>query len=464
MRAIIKNGIGVFHPQGFLDGDAAESMLSIDDIKATENSEASMILVSLKKVIFFNKNGLETFVRMLKKVHKSNNAIVGFCDYDIKKFNSIINFFQNELSFSLFKTYEIASLFAQNYDKQNKNVLVYSDDKSQRAAMAIELHNNGHNPIIAQSKAEFKEKSAKKDTYDMIIEDSYIGQMDSNISSRVTGNAIIYTLSSYLDADTTNKFNIAYHTNSLKIGFRLFIFECYTVKSMNIHALNFFSKIATYAAEYNATICFVGMTYEKTPIKFKETLEDCGIMFFERLDDILEDKELLHELGASKAVAGKDKKGLNKALVSELPKYIDATVATINMMTNAKATKESAQIQTIDIKDKDDKLASSIGFYGDLEGMIMLAFPKKIAKKACEVLIGEETDDIELILDALAEFVNIIGGKVKSLLSNENIKVKITLPRTYENVDELLEVAQDKKGVQVDLSFEDDKFLFFLTR
>lgn len=464
MRAILKNGIGVFHPQGFLDGDSAEALLNLDDIKAAENSDANMILVSLKKVIFFNKNGLETFVRMLKKVHKANNAIVGFCDYDIKKFNSIVNFFHNELSFSLFKTYEIASLFAQNYDKQNKNVLVYSDDKSQKAAMAIELHNNGHNPVVAQSKADFQDKSTKKDSYDIIIEDSYIGQMDSNISSRVTGNAIIYTLSSYLDADTTNKFNIAYHTNSLKIGFRLFIFECYTVKSMNIHALNFFSKMATFAAEYNATICFVGMTYEKTPIAFKETLEDCGILFFERLDDILEDKELMHELGASKATAGKDKRTLNKALVTELPKYIDATVATINMMTNAKAKKESAQVQTIDIKNKDDKLASSIGFYGDLEGMIMLVFPKKIAKKACEVLIGEETDDMDLILDALAEFVNIIGGKIKSLLANENIKVKITLPRTYPNVDELLEVAQDKKGVQVDLSFEDDKFLFFLTR
>ena len=68
------------------------------------------------------------------------------------------------------------------------------------------------------------------------------------------------------------------------------------------------------------------------------------------------------------------------------------------------------------------------------------------------------------MLDALAEFVNIIGGRVKSLLSEKNISVDITLPRTYMNVDDLMEMMQGKKGVQVDLSFADDKFVFFLTR
>ena len=96
--------------------------------------------------------------------------------------------------------------------------------------------------------------------------------------------------------------------------------------------------------------------------------------------------------------------------------------------------------------------------------MVILVFPEAIAKTACELLIGEKTDDKELILDTLAELVNIVGGKVKTLLSDEDINVDITLPRTYPNVDSLLEIAQDKKGVQVDLNFNNDKFLFFLTR
>ena len=464
MRAVVKNGIGVFHPQGFLDGNSSTALLSIDDINATLHSNADMILVSLKKVIFFNRNGLDTFVKMFNKVRSAKHIIVGFCDYDTKKYDAIHKFYKDDLGFSLFKTLEIANLFSNGYKNQSKNVLLYSDDKSQRAALAIELHDNGHNPIVTHSKEEFLEKSKNSQAYDVILSDSYLGQMGQQVATRVTGNAIIYTLSSFLDAEIGNTFNIAYHNNSLNVGFRLFIFDAYKVVSMNVHALNFFSKLASAAAEYNATICFVGMTFEKTPTAFKETLEDAGIMFFDQMNDILGNKELLDELGASSAASAKNKRPLNKVIVSELPNFIEATVATIEMMTNAQAMKEAANIEKIHIENPNDKIASSIGFYGDIDGMIMLVFPMDIAKKSCELLIGDKTDDIDLILDTLAELVNIVGGKIKTLLSDEKINVNITLPRTYKEIDGLLEIAKDKKGVQVDLTFDNDKFLFFLTR
>ncbi|MBU0719717.1 chemotaxis protein CheX [bacterium] len=464
MRATVRDSIAVFSPQGFLDGNNSESLLTIEDIKATSNLKVDMVLVSLKKVIFFNRNGLDAFVKMFAKVRASNNVTVGFCDYEKKKFDAIIKFYENNLHFSLFKSLEVASLFASSFKNQNKSVLLFSEDRSQRAAMAIELHDNGHNPIIAQSQSEFKQKSDTENAYDIIVTDTYLGQMGQKVATRVTGNAIIYTVSSFLDTNIANTFNIAYHTNSLNVGFRLFIFDAYKVVSMNIHALNFFSKLASSAAEYNATICFAGLTFEKTPIAFKETLEDAGIMFFDQMDDILKNKDLLNELGASSAAASKNKRALNKVIVTELPRFIDATVLTIEMMTNSKAAKEAAKINNITINDKENKIASSIGFYGDIDGMVILVFPKEIAKKACELLIGEQTDDIEQILDSLAELVNIVGGRVKTLLLDQDIQVDITLPRTYPSVDSLLEIAQDKKGVQVDLSFDNDKFLFFLTR
>lgn len=464
MRAVVKNGIGVFHPQGFLDGNAAATLLSIEDIEATMHSNAEMILVSLKKVIFFNRNGLDSFVKMFKKVRAHNKATVGFCDYDSKKYRAIMKFYKDEISFSLFKTHEIATLFANSYKAQGKSVLIYSEDKSQRAAMAIELHDNGHNPIVVQTQEEFEQKSQSEGLYDYIISESYLGQMGQQVATRVTGNAIIYTLSSFLDTEIGSTFNIAYHNNSLNVGFRLFIFDAYKVVSMNVHALNFFSKLSSAAAEYNATICFVGMTFEKTPKEFKHTLEDAGILFFSQMDDILKNKELLDDLGASSAAVVKNKRMLNKATVAELPNFIDATVATIEMMTNAKAIKKDVQIQTVNIIEKENAIASSIGYYGDIDGMIILVFPLEIAKKACELLIGETTEDTDLVLDTLAELVNIVGGKVKTLLGDHNLNVDITLPRTYPDIESLLEVADDKKGVQVDLMFNDAKFLFFLTR
>ena len=464
MRAVLKNSIATFTPQGFLDGATGNSILSIDDIEATIAQNAEMVLVSLKKVIFFNRNGLDSFVKMFQKVRTANHITVGFCDYDTKKYEAIVRFYKNDLVFSLFRTQEIATLFSSGYKNQNKNVLLYNDDKSQRAAMAIELHDNGHNPIIAQTEKEFDEKSKAENAYDIIITETFLGQMGQKVATRVTGNAIIYTVSSFLDAEIGNTFNIAYHNNSLNVGFRLFIFDAYKVISMNVHALNFFSKLSSAGAEYNASICFVGMAFDKTPKAFKETLEDSGIMFYNQMDDILQNKELLEELGASSAANIKNKRVINKLTVTELPNFIEATVATIEMMTNSKATKESANINTINIENKEDKIASSIGFYGAMDGMVILVFPTGIAKKACELLIGEQTDDMEMVLDTLAELVNIVGGKIKTLLADEDISVDITLPRTYPNVDSLLEIANGKKGVQVDLAFNNDKFLFFLTR
>jgi len=464
MRAVVKNGIGVFTPQGFLDGNSANSFISLDDIEATSKLNVDMVLVSLKRVIFFNRNGLDSFAKMFTKVRQQNHIVVGFCDYDKKKFEAIQKFYKDGLHFSLFKTIDVAYLFSSSFKNQNKNVLIYSDDKSQRSAMAIELHDNGHNPIVAQTKKEFDEKSETKEAYDVIVNDTFLGQMGQKVATRVTGNAIVYTISSFLDAEIGNKFNIEYHNNSLNVGFRLFIFDAYKVVSMNIHALNFFSRLASSAAEYNATICFAGLTFEKIPESFKETMEDSGILFYPQMDDILQNKELLNELGASSAAGVKNKRVINKTTVTELPRFIDATVATIEMMTNSKAVKEAAQVHNISIENKTDKIASSIGYYGNIDGMVVLVFPKEIAKKACELLIGEKTDDLELILDTLAELVNIVGGKIKTLLSDEKIFVDITLPRTYKDVESLLEVIEQRKGVQVDLSFDNDKFLFFLTR
>jgi len=464
MRAVVKDSIAVFSPQGFLDGNSGSAFLSIDDIIATTKLNVDIILVSLKKVIFFNRNGLDTFVKMFIKVREAHNIMIGFCDYDIKKFEAINNFYKDDVNFSLFATQEIATLFASNFKDKNHNVLLYNEDKSQRSAMAIELHDNGHNPIIAQTQTEFETKEQQKNTYDIIIENSFLGQMGNNIATRVTGNAIIYTVTSYLDTNIGNQFNINYHNNSLNVGFRLFIFDAYKVVSMNVHALNFFTRLSTSAAEYNATICFVGLTFDKIPNSFKENMEDAGIMFFEQLENILGDKELLKELGASSSATIKNKRALNKVTVTELPRFIDATVATIEMMTNSKAIKEAVNINKISIKERKGKIASSIGFYGDIDGLVVLVFPQDIAKKACELLIGEETDNSELILDTLAELVNIVGGKVKTLLSDQHISVNITLPRTYSDIGDLLEVAQERKGVQVDLSFDNDKFVFFLTR
>jgi len=467
MRAVVKNRIGVFSPQGFLDGTTAPTMLTMEDIKATQSLNMDMLLISLKKVVFFNKNGLNVFIDLLLSVQKKSNIIVGVCDYDDKKYAAILKYYGQNLNFSLFRTHKIATLFSSSMkDKgeSKKSILVWHDEPSQRSALAIELFDRGHNPIVAQSQKEFDEKKTQEDLYETVVYQTFLGMLGSKIATRVTGNAIIYTVGGFLDAEISESFDLNYHQNSLNVGFTLFIFDAYKVVSMNIHSVNFFSKLASSGAEYGANICIVGMTFEKTPEAFKNELEDAGLLFFDNMDDILKDKDMLKELGGSGGATAGNKRALNKVLVNELPRFISATVNTMEMMTNAKAEKQDASVGHLNIEDTKSKLASSIGFYGNIDGMVILIFPLEIAKKSCELLLGEKTDDIEEILDTLAEFVNIIAGRVKALLAEQDISVDITLPRTYENVDDLLATVEGRKGVQVNLNFEGEGFTFFLTR
>jgi len=180
MRAVVKNRIGVFSPQGFLDGTTAPTMLTMEDIKATEALNIDMLLVSLKKVVFFNKNGLNVFIDLLHSVQKKSGTIVGLCDYDDKKYAAIQKFYNINLNFSLFKTHKIASLFGSSLkdkEESKKSILVWHEDPSQRSALAIELFDRGHNPIVCQTQKEFDEKKNNTKAYDVIIENSFLGQM-----------------------------------------------------------------------------------------------------------------------------------------------------------------------------------------------------------------------------------------------------------------------------------------------
>ncbi len=465
MRAVVKNRVAVFSLQGFLDGTNAPFFISLDDIKHTYNLKVDMILISLKRVVYFNVNGLQILSEILLDFRKKLKCTVGFCDVDKSKFETILRFNKDDASFSIFKTLELAYLFVgSNKEEKTLNLLIWNEDSSQRNSLAIDLFERGHNPVVAQTKTDFEAKLREKDKYDDIVEYTHLGFYGNKIASRVTGNAIVYTVKGFLDAELTNQFDFTYHTNSLNVNFQLFIFDATQVVSMNVHALNFFSKLASSGAEYDATICIVGLDFAKTPIKYKEELEDAGILFFDMLGDILKNSELMQELtGSSNRIS--NKRSITKLMVNNLPNFIEATVSSFEMMTNAKAQKTAASLTVLNIEKKEDLFCSSIGFYGDLDGIVMLIFPVKIAHQACTLLLGEENPSDEDTLDTIAEFVNIIGGRVKAILSeNEDIHVDITLPRTYTDIDTLLEMVADKKGVQVDLSLGEQSFTFFLTR
>lgn len=467
MKPIIKNKIATFYPQGFIDNNNASKFIDYTDIKYTLTANVDAVLISFAKVVFFNKNGLNFLIKALEKAESEGSVIIGFCDLDKRKYQVILDMYKDELNINLFNTFANATLFTGVSDYEaGANILVWNEDMTQKNSILVALYERGYNGITAIDEMDFKEKVKKKDTYDSVVENCYLGAFNNKIASHKMGNVIVYSLNGFLDANTTDKFDFAYHMNCLNIGFGFYMFDFSSVLSMNIHGVNFFEKLTRQCEEYDAKIGIAGLDVDKIGENFQKSMQTLGILFFPSLKSFIEDPENKKYINAKTKLANRKNRSLTKGLVSRLPIFIDACVYSLNALTNANATKKKAEVTEFKLKDinTSNLLASSIGFYGDLDGMLILVFTKDIAEKACTLFIGENVDDEETLKDALGEFVNIIGGRAKMILSDNDVAVSMTLPKAFASVQEVEETTEQKKGAFVELSFGELPFYLYLTR
>ena len=466
MKPILRKRIATFYPQGFIDTTNSYFIITDDDIKKLIPKDIRMVLVSLKRVVFFNINGITILLENMKKVQDQKKAlIIGFCDYNQMQYETIRRFYEKNLYFSLYTTFKIATLFTTPSIAQ-ESILIWNENYEQRNLQSIELFERGYNPVVAHRKRDFLEHLKREGAYDDIVRDTYIGSIGTVPFARVSGSSIIYTLTGYLDASIDNQFDYTYHSKAIRTGFKLFIFDMKNIISMNVKVINFFERLIFDMKELDGTVCVVNLKDVSTLEKIKLELENLGVQIFPTLDTLLNDKELLTELGGIIKEDHSHGKTVTKELIHHLPSFINATVSTLEMMLGVTAVKTGKiTIKELEVQGGGtQKLASSIGFYGDIEGIIILVFPFALAKKSCSMMIGEEINNLAEVLDSLAEFVNVIAGRVKTHLTDQDLGVSITLPRTYSSVDELLSTLSLNKGVQVDLNFNKEPFTFFLTR
>ncbi len=464
MKPVIKKQtVAIFMPQGFIDGQNANSFITLQDIQFIQAKKFEMVLISFKKVISFNKNGIAFFEKVLRDLHAKIKCDIGICDLNKQHYDQIKYFFNDDVPFSLFDTEDNALLFTrEGTQKQNNNsVLIWKEDSSQRSIIAIELFDRGYNPVVAQTYNDYLSLKKNEDTYLAILDKIHFGLTTNMIAAQKVRNTVIYYLKDYLDGDILEQFDLTYHQNCLKIGFKTFMFNAMRVSSFNIHASNFFFKLSAEGAEYGALFAFVGLDTSKVPPSFIQELEDAGYLFFEREEDFYNDEDV--KAVEKEATAGKKGKKLSKNLVSHIAQFTEATVHTLQVMTSIIPKKHDVKVQPLTIEDEDKQyMASSIAIYGELEGMITIVMEKSLVTRACEILLGDVNSD-EMLQDGLSEIVNVITGKSKSLLSDENVSINITIPRNFDNLEDVHKTVGPKKGIQINFTFEDQPFTFFLS-
>ncbi len=125
MRPVIKKNTAIFYPQGFLDGLNASIIIEPSDSGFVISKKPNAVFVSLKKIVFFNKKGLSILVDSLKIIQDKIHCAIGFCEYDDKKYKTILSMFDGDLEFSLFENLKVMSLFFdENSDGEKKNTYI----------------------------------------------------------------------------------------------------------------------------------------------------------------------------------------------------------------------------------------------------------------------------------------------------------------------------------------------------
>ncbi len=461
MKPIIKQNVAIFSPIGFLDGENAADVISSTDVNFLMSRKPRGAFISLKRVVFFNKRGMTVLIESLIRVRDECGTVVGFCDYDKKKYRMILEMFCESLNFSLFDTSGVVTLFVGDNIKNPKEqkIVIYVKDVEQKNQFSMELYERGFTPVAAKDQNDFL---AKREDADYIVENSYLGKLDKTPAVYIKDNVIVYTMRDFVDSEIINKFDIVYHQNSLRVGFKLFLFDMESVSSINIHGVSFISKLANEGAEYGAYIVIGGLNDHKINKKLSNDLEDAGVLVYSESKKLFENSGIIKD--AYESVSSiKAKRVITKQIIEVLPVVIESSIKSIEVLSGHVITKKSIKIEELNLKEDSESISVAIGFFGDIEGVMIFIFEKSTAKESCRILLEESSDD-EDVLKALGEFTYIIGRKISQQLQKQGIRVDTTMPRTFKSVKDVMFSQSNSRGAQVDFDIDGKDLTLFLTR
>ena len=455
---VIKNFINnkmLIKPQGFLDANAAAEYITPLDIEKIRKRDIKYISIDFSKVISANMNALRFLNDILENLFKKEN--VESCIFSPNKnvFQIVSNL--DNLYFNIFENEHIEKIFFdEDYleekpiyiccikDEQNKNMLIYY------------LLKRGYSPKVVESEDEIKEDA-------VVIKKSIILKISNRVGAVVKNSIVYFFFDGFLDANLSNMFDIEYFRRNLLIGFKVFIFDMNAVKGLNIHAVRFLKTLGVEAAEYGALLAIVGLNKKSVQPQLIQDLEDMGYLFFANEEELFKSKEYEEVINSNEVIYKKSKK-ITKEFVKLLPYFVNSTISTVQLMTGVEAKKEPPRITEVTIDTSKKYVASSIGFYGDMDGMMILILSENLTKRISKILLGEEYKTKEELNDLVSEFANIIVGTVKREIQKHDLRINITLPKVFDEIDNLQNIVVNRKGVEVKFYFEDEEFYFYLVR
>lgn len=153
-------------------------------------------------------------------------------------------------------------------------------------------------------------------------------------------------------------------------------------------------------------------------------------------------------------------------MIVNLPLFVDTAVFNLETLTSKKAVKTSHNVQKFNVTLSSDIVSAIMSFKGDVSGCFVLIFPRELAAKSIEAMLGESIDKLNLdeISDGIGEFCNIITGSVKTKFSKKNIKILFELPKRYTTLYATKNALGDNFGIWINMLLDESPFYIFITK
>lgn len=463
MRPVIKHDIAIYAP------DVRLEMKEAKEICGVLISNSATIRSLALKAVYFSFEHIEQFdegatilvAKALLAMQNQVSIAVAFVGYNDTQFTKLKSLFPNK-SLPLFRTENMANLLlGLKIPPLNQNIIYYDADGMMQTLISRELTAKGYDVICVNSGEEFVQKRRQYLDKAVYLYDIYFDVTSNFIPVTINNGIVTYTLYKKADKNISLFFNIQAHNARLRDGYKVFIFDASETTDFNLVVIDFIMSLALNNVKFEACIAICGL---KIPLDHskQELCARSNILFFDDMNKCINDPKIKEFANAHRATKAKTQ-GLTKHLVAQLPVFVNAAIETLSSLTGGEAKRTDYKVTKYVKNNQADIMAAMITFEGDVNGIVALCFSKAIVKEASMMLLGEESQSDEELLDVISEFTNIIAGRSKALLAENDILIGISLPKAFKNEEEVEKVLEGKQGVQINLLLNDKSLVLFLT-
>ncbi|MBE3022457.1 hypothetical protein [Campylobacter sp. 7477a] len=457
MKITFNSSFAVIRAFGFLELHTPHYLLDDESVKLVRARGVSHLLLSFKDVVFFAPAWLNQAIVRLKELSKELKVEVGICDYSIALHDIMMKTsFSKSINFSLFETEDIARIFLDRTLVDTKgSVLLFVESQEHREDLQKRLQERNYKVQISKNRTLFSNQ--KKRYKYAITARTHLVEKPSLLQTFIKDNSVIYKTNGIIDSSFIEIFNMDYHKNMLKVGFKLFIFWINT--TINVHGANFLIRLAQYSAKYGAILIICGVNEKNLSPNLVEGLKQTNVLLYKNLQEFLDDNGTVY---VPKDAFSYQPRHISKGIVEILPFIIECATNSVSALLGNEILSVRMKVSACDLRVNNDLLTACIVFYGDFDMRLVVALKREKLEQMSKIFVGVN-DKFDPILSGYEKLLSIIANKILAFFISKDMNVGVSMSKFFID-DRFYDDVSNGALIELGIKEDDNLGVLFISK